>query len=86
MSTRHISLPPELDRFVEAELKQDLFNSVSAYFSELVRQRRAKQIQEDLDLLCRGMDKAPPGPEPEEVITSYIKASRKEMENEGWQP
>jgi hypothetical protein len=72
--TRNISLAPELDRFARAEQEEGGFPSLSAYFAELLRQRRQAQIQADLALLEKGIDGAP---ENESAAVPKILAAQK---------
>jgi Arc/MetJ-type ribon-helix-helix transcriptional regulator len=84
MKTRSISLSPELDRFVDQEVHEGGYNNVSAYFADMVRQRRQRQIEADLAFLQRNMATAPGGPEPEAAIVSGVKDARRKMKRERW--
>lgn len=74
--TRNISLSEELARFAEREAEAGGFGSVSAYFAELVRQRRQSQIEADVALLSRALATALPGPEPVETIVAATRHAR----------
>jgi Arc/MetJ-type ribon-helix-helix transcriptional regulator len=83
---RNISLSEELDRFASAEAEEGGYGSVSAYFADLLRQRRQAQIDADLRFLAEAMKDAPPGPEPIEEILQACKAARRQMRNEQRKP
>jgi Arc/MetJ-type ribon-helix-helix transcriptional regulator len=83
---RNISLSEELDRFAVAEAEEGGYGSVSAYFADLLRQRRQAQIDEDLKLLTAAVREAPPGSEPMDDIVAACKAARREMRSERWKP
>ncbi len=81
---RNISLSEELDRFALAEAEEGGYGSVSAYFADLLRQRRQAQIEADLKFLAEAMKDAPAGPEPVEEIVAACKAARRQMQKERW--
>lgn len=83
---RNISLSEELDRFALAEAEEGGYGSVSAYFADLLRQRRQAQIEADVNFLAEAMRDAPPGPEPVEDIVTACKAARRQMRKERWKP
>jgi Arc/MetJ-type ribon-helix-helix transcriptional regulator len=84
--TRNISLAEDLARFAEREAEEGGYGSVSAYFAELVRQRRQEQIEADVALLKESMDKAPPGPEPVGAIVKAARQARQALHRERWEP
>ncbi len=81
---RNISLSEELDRFALAEAEEGGYGSVSAYFADLLRQRRQAQIDADLKFLAEAMKDAPAGPEPVEEIVQACRAARRRMQAEHW--
>ena len=83
---RNISLSEELDRFAIAEAEEGGYGSVSAYFADLLRQRRQAQIDADVRFLAEAIKDAPSGPEPVEEIVAACKAARAEMRKERWKP
>jgi Arc/MetJ-type ribon-helix-helix transcriptional regulator len=84
--TRNISLAEDLARFAEREVEEGGYGSVSAYFAELVRQRRQAQIDADLVFLKGSMAKAGSGPEPVDVIVAASRGARAAMRRERWEP
>jgi len=84
--TRNISLAEDLARFAEREVEEGGYGSVSAYFAELVRQRRQAQVDADLALLKEGMSKAPSGSGPIEAIVAASRQARQAMRQERWEP
>ena len=84
--TKNISLSQELAPFASAEVEEGGFGSVSAYFADLLRQRRQAQIDEDLTFLKRAMADAPGEPEPVAEVVSATKAARRQMRKDRWKP
>ncbi len=84
--TRNISLAEDLARFAEREVEEGGYGSVSAYFAELVRQRRQAQIDADLAFLRTGMSKAGSPPEPVDTIVAASQEVRAAMRRECWEP
>jgi hypothetical protein len=82
--TRNISLSEVLANFAVQEAEEGGYGNVSAYFAELVRQRRQAQIDVDLKFLADAIKDSPPGPEPVEKIVSACKAVRRTMRKENW--
>ena len=81
---RNISLSQDLANFAVQEAEEGGYGNVSAYFAELVRQRRQARIDADVKLLSEAMQGAPGGPEPAEEIIAVTKAVRRQMRKEDW--
>ena len=79
-------LAPVLSDFAEAEIREGGFGTASAYFSELLRQRRQAQIDADVKFLADAIQGAPPGPEPVKHIVAATKRIRRQMRQEQWHP
>jgi hypothetical protein len=84
--TRNISLAEDLARFAERDAEEGGYGSVSAYFAELVRQRRQAQVDADVALLKESMGKAPSGPAPIEAIVAASRQARQALRRERWEP
>ena len=84
--TKSISLNKELAEFAKREAEQGCYGNVSAYFADLLRQRRQERIDADVRLLSRGVKNAPAGPEPVEEIVALTRAVRRQMRREKWKP
>ena len=84
--SKNISLSEDLARFANAEAEEGGYGSVSAYFADLLRQRRQGQIEADLNFLREAMESAPGGPEPVAEIVAAIQATRRQMSKERWKP
>lgn len=69
----------DLDEFARQQAEEGGYGNVSAYFAELVRERRQAQIQADLKFLADAMKGAPAGPEPEADIVAACKRARRRM-------
>jgi hypothetical protein len=82
--TRNISLSEDLASFAVQEAEEGGYGNVSAYFADLIRQRRQAQIDADVRFLAETMKDAPPGPEPTEEIVAVCKAARRKMRKEKW--
>jgi len=82
--TRSISLNEDLANFARQEAEEGGYGNVSAYFAELVRQRRQAQIESDAKFLAEAIKDAPPGPEPVDKIVAACKAARRGMRREKW--
>lgn len=82
--TRNISLAEDLANFATQEAEEGGYGSVSAYFAELIRQRRQAQIDADVKLITEASVRAPGGPEPFEKIVAATKAVRRQMRKETW--
>jgi hypothetical protein len=82
--TKNISLSEDLANFALQEAEEGGYGSVSAYFAELVRQRRQSQIDADVEMLAEAMRNASGGPEPVERIVAATKAARRHMLKENW--
>ncbi len=85
-AARNISLSEELDRFALAEAEDGGYGSVSAYFADLLRQRRQAQIRADVKFLAEAMKDAPAGPEPVDEIVQACRTARRQMREQRWQP
>jgi hypothetical protein len=81
---RNISLSEELDRFALAEAEEGGYGSVSAYFADLLRQRRQAQIEADVKFLTDAV--TDPGPEPVDEIVAACRAVRRNMLKERRKP
>jgi Arc/MetJ-type ribon-helix-helix transcriptional regulator len=86
MVTRNVSLSEELDKFAAAEAEEGGYGSLSAYFADVLRQRRQAQIEADLRFLADAIKDAPAGPEPIEEIVAACKAARRQMQRGHWRP
>ena len=82
--TKSISLNEDLANFAKQEAEDGGYGNVSAYFAELVRQRRQAQIDADTSFLAEAIKSAPPGPEPVDEIVSACKSARRRMRREKW--
>jgi hypothetical protein len=82
--TRNISLSEDLANFAVQEAEEGGYGNVSAYFAELIRQRRQAQIDADVEFLAQAIKDAPPGPEPVERIVAACKAARRKMRKRSW--
>ena len=82
--SRNISLAEDLEKFAVQEAEEGGYGNVSAYFAELVRERRQKQIDADVKLLADAMRDAPDGPTPIRKIVATSKAVRRQMRREKW--
>ena len=52
--TKSISLNEELANFANQEAEEGCYGNVSAYFADLLRQRRQARIDADVKLLSEG--------------------------------
>ena len=77
--TRNISLSEDLANFAVQEAEEGGYGNVSAYFAELIRQRRQAQIDADVRFLAGAVKDANPGPEPIGKIVAACKAARVKM-------
>ena len=84
--TKSISLNEELANFANQEAEEGCYGNVSAYFADLLRQRRQARIDADIRLLSDGVKDARSGPEPAEEIVALTKAVRRQMRREKWNP
>ena len=66
------------------EAEEGCYGNVSAYFADLLRQRRQARIDADVKLLSGGVKGAPGGPEPVEEIVALTKTVRRQMRREKW--
>lgn len=63
MSTMNISLPEALREYVEQQVAEGGYSSVSEYMRELVRLDKRRKASERLDALLReGLESGPPIP------------------------
>jgi len=83
---RNISIAQDLDNFALEQVEEGGYGNVSAYYAELVRERRQKQIDADAKLLADAARGAPKGPAPVEKIVATSKAVRRQMRREKWTP
>ena len=74
----------DLANFAVQEAEEGGYGNVSAYFAELIRQRRQARIDADVKLLSDAMRGAPGGPEPAEEIVALTKSVRRLMRKEKW--
>jgi len=84
--TKSISLNEELANFANQEAEQGCYGNVSAYFADLLRQRRQARIDADVKLLSDGVKDAPNGSEPVEEIVALTRTIRRQMRRERWKP
>lgn len=82
--TKSISLNEDLANFARQEAEEGGYGNVSAYFAELLRQRRQVQIDADVKFLGEAIRRAAPGPEPVDKIVAACKAARRQMRAEKW--
>jgi Arc/MetJ-type ribon-helix-helix transcriptional regulator len=82
--TKSISLNQDLADFASQEAEEGGYGNVSAYFAELVRQRRQAQIDSDTQFLAEAVKDAPPGPEPVHKIAAACRAARQQMRRQKW--
>jgi hypothetical protein len=80
--TRNISLSEDLANFAVQEAEEGGYGNVSAYFAELVRQRRQAQIDADVQFLAQAIGDPATGPEPVEKIVAACKAARRKLRKE----
>jgi Arc/MetJ-type ribon-helix-helix transcriptional regulator len=84
--TKSISLTEELANFAKQEAEEGCYGNVSAYFADLIRQRRQARIEADVKLLADGVKDAPSGAEPTEEIVALTRTVRRQMRREKWKP
>jgi hypothetical protein len=82
--TKSISLSEDLANFARQEAEEGGYGNVSAYFAELVRQRRQVQIDADEKFLAEAIKDAPRGTEPVDKIVAACKVVRQRMRREKW--
>lgn len=78
MTTMNISLPEEMKSFVETQVQQGGYSTVSEYLRELIRDAQKKRIAEERleRLLLEGINSGPGI----EVTPEYWEARRRELE------
>lgn len=63
MTTMNISLPEEMKAFVEEQIKQGGYSTVSEYLRELIRDAQKQAAKDRLEkLLLEGLDSGPATP------------------------
>ena len=82
--TRNISSSEDLANFAVQEAEEEGLGNVSAYFADLIRQRRPAQIDADVKFLADAIKDAPPGPGPVERIVGACKDASRKMRMEKW--
>lgn len=76
MATMNISLPDQMKDFVENQVSDGGYSTVSEYFRELVRKDQKQKAQEKLEaLLLEGLESG----KPLTVSPEYVKARRDEL-------
>ena len=80
-TTRNISLSDELDRFAQADAGAGGFPTMSAYFQDLLRQRRQAQINQDVKMLAKAISGAPEE-EPGEAFFRKVSAVQRKIRGE----
>jgi putative addiction module CopG family antidote len=75
--SRNISLPTELDAFVQYEVEAGGFGTVSEYFRELLRQRRQAQVEQDVQRVEHAMAGAPEGDPDEKTMREIYRAQKR---------
>lgn len=85
-TTHNVTLPEELDKFVQTEVQAGAYASFSEYVRELLRQRRQAQIEADVKLLGEAIRTAPEEEEPVEELVAATRKAREQMRREGWTP
>ena len=74
--TKNISLHEDLADYARLKADEGGYGSVSAYFADLLRQRRQAEIDADVKFLADAMKGAPHGPDPVEEIVAAVKRTR----------
>ncbi len=80
--TRNTSLSEDLAKFAVQEAEEGGYGNVSAYFADVIRQRRQAQIDADLKFLADAIKDAPSCPEPAARIVAACRAARRKMQKE----
>jgi len=75
--TINISLNPELAEFARSDSEARAFDSMSEYMRDLIRHRRQEQINQDVTLLEKGMETAPPGDPSDEEMAEIVKTQHR---------
>jgi Arc/MetJ-type ribon-helix-helix transcriptional regulator len=75
--TINISLNPELADFARADSEAGAFDSMSEYMRELIRQRRAAKIAEDVATLEKAITGAPAGEPTDEQLQRIYAIAKK---------
>jgi Arc/MetJ-type ribon-helix-helix transcriptional regulator len=75
--TINISLNPELAEFARADSEARAFDSMSEYMGDLIRHRRQEQINQDVAMLEKGMENAPPGDPSDEEMAEIVKTQHR---------
>lgn len=84
--SKNISLTTDLAEFAQKEIQEGGYGNDSAYFADLIRQRRQAQIDADLALLKDAMRDAPGDQPPIDDIVAACKETRTQMRKEKWKP
>ena len=75
--TINISLNPDLADFARADSEAGAFDSMSEYMRELIRQRRAAKIAEDVAMLEKAIAGAPAGDPSESALRQIYAVAKK---------
>lgn len=75
--TINISLNPELAEFARSDSEARAFDSMSEYMRDLIRHRRQEQINQDVELLEKGMQNAPLGDPPDAEMVEIVKTQHR---------
>ena len=76
MATMNISLPDQMKDFVENQVSDGGYSTVSEYFRELVRKDQKQKAQEKIEaLLLEGLESG----KPLAVSPEHVKARRDEL-------
>ena len=74
--TINISLNPDLADFARADSEAGAFDSMSEYMRELIRQRRAAKIAEDVAMLEKAIAGAPAGDPSESTLRQIYSVAK----------
>lgn len=86
MTTMNISLPDDLKTFVDQQVAQGGYGSVSEYVRELIRVARKEAAQERLEtLLLEGLNSGPPVEVTPQFLEEVRRRTRRRIEARGSQ-
>jgi Arc/MetJ-type ribon-helix-helix transcriptional regulator len=70
-------LNPELAEFARSDSEARAFDSMSEYMRDLIRHRRQEQINQEVALLEKEMEHAPPGDPSDEEMAEIVKTQHR---------
>ena len=73
----NISLNQELAEFARSDSEANAFDSMSEYMRDLIRHRRKQRIREDVALLEKAIEGAPPGDPSDKEMAEIVKTQRR---------